>query len=56
MPTGVRIPPDAPKQNLTAFSKPEGGTREAREYRGAPLIQRVSAALAVGKVGSSLVQ
>ena len=26
----VQLPPWAPKQNLTAFSKPEGGTREAR--------------------------
>ena len=27
---GVQISPWAPKQNLTAFSKPEGGTRFAR--------------------------
>src|SRR3989338_9304904 len=26
----VQLPPWAPKQNSTAFSKPEGGTREAR--------------------------
>jgi len=26
----VRFPHGAPKQNSTAFSKPEGGTREAR--------------------------
>src|SRR3989338_8695988 len=26
----VRFPPFPPKQNSTAFSKPEGGTREAR--------------------------
>ena len=32
MPQGVevRVLSRAPKQNLTAFSKPEGGTREAR--------------------------
>src|SRR3989338_11615366 len=36
---GFQIPPCAPKQNLTAFSKPEGGTREARPTDLPPFFQ-----------------
>src|SRR3989344_2938299 len=35
----VQLPPRAPKQNLTAFSKPEGGTREARPTDFPPFFQ-----------------
>src|SRR3989338_4353235 len=35
----VRFLPGAPKQNLTAFSKPEGGTREARPTDFPPFFQ-----------------
>src|SRR3989344_5620285 len=38
-PMWVRVPPRAPKQNSTAFSKPEGGTREARPTDFPPFFQ-----------------
>lgn len=41
----VQVLSPAPKQNLTAFSKPEGGTREARATLSAIL-----------EIGASLVQ
>src|SRR3989344_3124848 len=43
---GVRIPPRAPIQNSTAFSKPEGGTREARPTDFPPFFQTNSEFLA----------
>src|SRR3989338_610328 len=36
---GFQIPPCAPKQNLTAFSKPNSGTREARPTDFPPFFQ-----------------
>src|SRR3990167_894026 len=35
----VQVSPSAPEQNLTAFSKPEGGTREARPTGFPPFFQ-----------------
>ena len=35
----VRVPPRAPKQNESAFSKPSGGTREARPTDFLPFFQ-----------------
>src|SRR3989344_5242053 len=43
---GVRFPLAAPKQNSTAFSKPEGGTREARPTDFPPFFQTNSEFLA----------
>ena len=43
---GVQISPWAPIQNSTAFSKPEGGTREARPTDFPPFFQTNSEFLA----------